>query len=114
MPTTYSAEVNKALSTELYDVLADNDVGEDVAKLLVSKNIYKLGAFADLADTKGGIVNVIGRPAGLDPEDSVACHPLKSAWRQAEAETKAALEKRRPKEKIQTKALRLALSSVNA
>ena len=92
MPVTYSADVTKALSTELHDVLADNDVTESVAKFLADKHIVRLGAFADLADSKSNIVKVVGQPAGLDPGDSIACQPLKSAWRQAEAETKAKLE----------------------
>ncbi|CAK0803833.1 unnamed protein product [Prorocentrum cordatum] len=92
MPVSYSAEVAKALSTELRDVLADDDVPENVAKFLVDKNIVKLGAFADLADSKSNIAQVVGQPAGLDPNDSIARQPLKSARRQAEAETKAELE----------------------
>ncbi|CAK0893953.1 unnamed protein product [Prorocentrum cordatum] len=55
MPVSYSAEVATALSTELRVVLADNDVPENVAKFLVDKNIVKLGAFADLADSKSNV-----------------------------------------------------------
>ena len=52
----------------------------------------KLQSFADLADSKAGIVVIVGRPAGLYPDDSMACQQLKLAWTQAEAETKAALD----------------------
>ena len=48
---------------------------EVVAKFLVDKKITKLAAFADLADSKAGIVEVVGRPAGLDPADMIACNP---------------------------------------
>ena len=65
--------VAAALSTELHDVLADNDVTENVAKFLADRNIVKLGAFADLAESKSNIVQVVGQPAGLDPADSIAC-----------------------------------------
>ena len=92
MPVKYKAEITSALSEELRDCLSDNEVVEGIAKFLVENGITKLGAFADLADTKTGIVQVVGRPAGLDPDDSIACQPLKSAWRRAEAETKAALD----------------------
>ena len=90
--TRYSDGTIKALSKELCDVLIDNDVGEDVAKFLISKGIVKLNAFADLADSKSGIVEVIGRAAGLEIDDPIKCQPLKSAWRRAEAETKASLD----------------------
>ena len=49
-------------------------------------------AFADLAETKTGIVDIVGRAAGLDPNDHVQCQPLKTAWRNTEAQTKAELE----------------------
>ena len=34
----------------------------------------------------------MARPSGLNPDDNIKCQPLRSAWCQAEAETKAALE----------------------
>lgn len=82
------------MSFELHDVPAHCDVGKRIAKFLVDKNIVKMGAFADLADSKAGIVEVVGRPAGLDPSYGMACQPLKSAWRKAEADTKAKLDAR--------------------
>ena len=60
MPTSYNADITKLLSSELQDVLADCDVEERIAKFLVDKNIVKLGAFADLADSKAGILEVVG------------------------------------------------------
>ena len=102
MPTTYSAEVTKALSTELHDVLADNDVTECVAKFLADKHIVKLGAFADLADSKSNIVKVVGQPAGLDPGGSIACQPLKigaAAGRgRDESQTRGSSQRRQRKE----------------
>lgn len=92
MAVTYSVEVVAKLRQDLLDCLADAGVQEAVAKWLADHNIVKLTAFADLADSKNEIIDVVGRPAGLDPADSVACQPLKTAWRQAEATTKAVLE----------------------
>jgi hypothetical protein len=88
----FSPEVTQALSEDLHDCLLDAGVTEAAAKFLVDKKILKLAAFADLADNKAGIVEVVGRPAGLDPGNMIECQPLKSAWRDAEAKTKASLE----------------------
>ena len=88
----FSPEVTRALSEDLHDCLLDAGVTEAAAKFLVDKKILKLAAFADLADNKAGIVEVVGRPAGLDPGNMIECQPLKSAWRDAEAKTKASLE----------------------
>ena len=88
----FSPEVTQALSEDLHDCLLDAGVTEAAAKFLVGKKILKLAAFADLADNKAGIVEVVGRPAGLDPGNMIECQPLKSAWRDAEAKTKASLE----------------------
>ena len=41
---------------------------------------------------KRGIVKVVAPGSGLKPEDPIACQPLKTAWRLAEASHKAALE----------------------
>ena len=90
--TSYSADVTQHLTEDLHDCLLDAGVTEDVAKFLVRNKILKLAAFADLADSKAGIIEVVGRPAGLDPNDMIACQPLKTAWRDAEAKTKATLE----------------------
>ena len=89
---SYSAEVTAALSEDLLECLLDASVPESVAKFLADKHITKLAAFADLADSKSQIVTIVGRPAGLDHEDAIACQPLMTAWREAEALTKAALE----------------------
>ena len=63
-----------------------------LTKLLVDKGITQREAFADLAETKTGIVDIVGRAAGLDPNDHVQCQPLKTAWHNTEAQTKAELE----------------------
>ena len=90
--TKYSNDITKQLSEELNTCLLDAKVPETVAKFLVDKSITQREAFADLAETKTGIVDIVGRAAGLDPNDHVQCQPLKTAWRNTEAQTKAELE----------------------
>ena len=90
--TKYSNDITKQLSEKLNTCLLDAKVPETVVKCLVDKGITKRAAVADLAETKTGIVDIVGRAAGLDPNDHVQCQPLKTAWRNAEAQTKAELE----------------------
>ena len=53
-----------------------------------------MAAFSDLADDRSQVADKIARPAGLDPADAVACQPLKTAQRTAEAIVKADLDAR--------------------
>ena len=76
MPVVYNADLVKAITKELHDVLSENDVEEPIVKFLVENKIVKLRAFADLADSKANIVEVVGRPAGLDPADNIKSQPL--------------------------------------
>ena len=94
MPDFYDAEVSKKLGEDLNEILFDADVDEKVARFLADLNIRKVEAFADLPDSKAEIIDVVGRPAGLDPQNKVACQPLVTAWRRAEADAKALLEAR--------------------
>ena len=48
------------------------------------------------------VADKIARPAGLDPADAVACQPLKTAWRTAEAIVKADLDARARGEEAET------------
>ena len=90
----YDTHTKATLSRELYDVLSESLVQPVVARWLADRNIVKLTAFADLADSKQEIIAVVGRTAGLDPNDPLACQPLKTAWRQADALVRANLEAR--------------------
>ena len=53
--------------------MLDSGVPEAMAKFLADRDIVKPAAFADLADRKSDIIEVVGRPAGLEPADAVAC-----------------------------------------
>eukprot|EP00974_Lingulodinium_polyedra_P074237 7194100-Lingulodinium_polyedra.AAC.1 len=63
---------------EPVDVLEDVGVGQQVIDWLRGKGIRRLEAFADLAETRAGLSQVVARPAGLDPECAIACQPLKT------------------------------------
>ena len=82
------------LSKDLIDLLADNEVQEQVARWLADKNITKVISFADLADSKAEIVDYVARPAGVDLDDPVQCQPLRTAWKLAEAMAKLATDAR--------------------
>ena len=96
----WTAATVNAISRELKDCLQDAGVPECVAIFLIGRNIKKLEAFADLADTKAEIVDVVGGPAGLDVTDNIATQPLKSAWRNADAAVAAALAARKKGEEM--------------
>ena len=100
--TKYSNDITKQLSEKLNTCLLDAKVLGTVVKFLVDKGITQREAFADLAETKTGIVDIVGRAAGLDPNDHVQCQLLKTAWRNAEAQAKAEL-KLKQKVRISTK-----------
>ena len=84
----YTAEVTDTLQKALYEILDEARVTQEVAKWLADQGITKLEAFADLADSKAEIVQIVGRGAGLDIDNAIKCQPLKTAWRQAEAQVK--------------------------
>ena len=77
-------------------------VPEAQAKWLIGKGITTVAAFSDLADDRSQVADKIARPAGLDPADAVACQPLKTAWRTAEAIVKADLDARARGEDAET------------
>ena len=79
------------MSKELSDIFADAGVTRAVADWLLGKGIRRIEAFADLAESRQQIVEVVGRPVGLDPDDAFQCQPLRTAWRNAEAAVKASL-----------------------
>ena len=91
-PKVYSDTVTKTLTRGLVDILAEAHVQDVVAEYLASRNIVSVTAFADLADDRSGIVQVLARPAGLDPRDPLEVQPIRTAWRAAEAEAKVQLE----------------------
>ena len=84
----YTAEVTDTLQKALYEILDEARVTQEVAKWLADQGITKLEAFADLADSKAEIVQIVGRGAGLDIDNAIKRQPLKTAWRQAEAQAK--------------------------
>ena len=88
----YAVGITSVLQRELCELLQDNQVQVMVAQWLADKNILTVAAFADMAESKHEIIAHVGRPAGIDHDDPVACQPLKTAWRQAEAQTKADIE----------------------
>ena len=85
MAAAYNAAVHGALQRKLSEVLLDSKVPEAQAKWLIGKGITTVAAFKDLADDRSQVADKIATPAGLDPADAVACQPLKTAWRTAEA-----------------------------
>ena len=94
MAFSYHADIHKALQRKFVEVLLDTRVPEAQVKWLIDKNITTIAAFNDLADDRTQVAEQIAKPAGLDPKDAVACQPLKTAWRQAEAIVRADLEAR--------------------
>ena len=90
----YSAEVQKALQQRLQETLLDAKVPQAQANWLREQGITTVAAFNDLADDRSQVADKIARPAGLDPANAVACQPLKTAWRAAEAIVKADLDAR--------------------
>ena len=88
----YSEETRTALHKDLLDILKENNVQNEVAEWFVGKGILRIEAFADLADTKTYAAQRICEPAGLNKDDHAAVQPTRTAWRQAEAIYKAALE----------------------
>ena len=79
------------ISRELQDICADSGATEQVGSRLENKGVRRVEAVADLAESRQEIIEVVGRPAGLDTGDAFACQPLKSAWRAADAAVKAGL-----------------------
>ena len=102
MAAAYSAAVHGALQRKLSEVLLDSKVPEAQAKWLIGKGITTVAAFNDLADDRSQVADKIARRAGLDPADGVACQPLKTAWRTAEAIVKADLDARARGEEAET------------
>ena len=86
---------------EFKDILQDNFVQEEVIAWLTTNRIYTVAAFADLADDRQQIVEAVCVPAGLDRASAIACQPIRTAWRIAEATTKAALEARAKGEEVE-------------
>ena len=92
MAFLFNHEVDGKLPKELLDFLCDNNISVEVAKWLADMNITKVQALADFASDRGTIINNVARVAGLDPDDPIACQPLVTAWRNADAVANAELE----------------------
>ena len=91
----YASGILKVLSSDLVDILADSRVPETVAKFLADKGITKVSAFADLADSKAEICTVLEEASTtITFPDNIAMQPVKSAWREADAKTKADMDAR--------------------
>ena len=88
----FSADAISNLQRELVEIFDETRVPEDIVKYCNDNGIHKVMAFADLAESKTEIVQVLSRIAGLDQGDPLKCQPIKSAWRTADAQTKASLE----------------------
>ena len=91
----------QGMLAELRDILQDNFVQEEVITWLANNRIFTVAAFADLADDRQQIVDAVIAPAGLDKANAIACQPIRTAWRIAEATTKAALEARAKGEEVE-------------
>ena len=102
MAAIFSVEIDQKLSRELRDLLHDNLVQLAVAKWLADHNVSKVQAFADLASDRTSVIQNVGRAAGLQVEDPIACQPLVSAWRNAEATAKAEIEAKAKGQDVQT------------
>ena len=94
MAFSYAPDVQKALQRKLHEVFLDAQVQEAQVQWLIGKNITTIATFNDLADNCTQVAEKIAKPAGLDSKDSIACQPLKTAWRLAEAIVRAELEAR--------------------
>ena len=92
----YSADTSKlfAAGDTLLQILEDSKVPEQIAKWLGDKGIVKVGAFADLAEDKNGICEVISAAIGIEFADNVERQPLKTAWREADAKHQVNLQSR--------------------
>eukprot|EP00928_Gymnodinium_smaydae_P050799 TRINITY_DN3435_c0_g4_i2.p1 TRINITY_DN3435_c0_g4~~TRINITY_DN3435_c0_g4_i2.p1 ORF type:complete len:799 (-),score=103.70 TRINITY_DN3435_c0_g4_i2:179-2575(-) len=73
-----SKECERTLTPELAKILDDFGVTAAVSTWLLDHGIIDIDAFADLAESKGQIVDVVGRPAGLDPSNALQTQPLKT------------------------------------
>ena len=55
------------ISRELQDIFADSGVTEQVVSWLKTKGVRRVEAFADLAESRQEIIEVVGRPSGPPP-----------------------------------------------
>ena len=88
----FSAAVTAKLDRELLEIFEEAAFPENLTLYCAQNNLTKVMAFADLAESKAEVVKIFARVSELDANDPLKCQPVKSAWRIADARTKAALE----------------------